>query len=169
VSQIAGTATGKDEDYFARLLRSLAIRLPMPPRAHARTDLGTQRRPYVDTLDWLLVLGRRHLERTPRSYTNCNRERSHRGLGLLTLESADTAPAANDGARAVALGRSLIARLLDPDEAGAELATIGRLPRTWRRGRYSLTTTVRSSACATASAAASASSRLVRSSVLPSP
>jgi hypothetical protein len=60
----------------------------------------------VDTLDRLLVLGRRHLERTLRSYTtNCNRERSHRGLGLLTPESADTAPAASDGARAVALGR----------------------------------------------------------------
>jgi hypothetical protein len=45
----------------------------------------------VDTLDWLLILGRSHLERTLRSYTNCNRERSHRGLGLLTPEPADTA------------------------------------------------------------------------------
>jgi hypothetical protein len=78
----------------------------MPPRAHALRDLGTQRRPYVDTLDWLLILGRRHLERTLRSYTNCNRERSHRGLGLLTPEPVDTRPAADDGARAVALGRS---------------------------------------------------------------
>jgi hypothetical protein len=46
----------------------------------------------VDTLDWLLILGRRHLERTLRSYTTfCNRERSHRGLGLLTPEPAGTA------------------------------------------------------------------------------
>lgn len=46
----------------------------------------------MDTLDWLLILGRRHLERTLRSYTtHCNRERSHRGLGLLTPEPADTA------------------------------------------------------------------------------
>jgi hypothetical protein len=45
------------------------------------------------------------------------------------------------------------------DEAGAELATIVRLARTVQRGRYSSTTTVRFSAYATASAAASASSR----------
>jgi hypothetical protein len=64
----------------------------MPPRDNARRDLGTQRRHYVDTLDWLLILGRRHLERTLRSYTTfCNRERSHRGLGLLTPEPAGTA------------------------------------------------------------------------------
>src|SRR4029450_10352578 len=122
VSPIAGTATGKHEDQFARLLRAwtptagcqgltqaFAARGEFTPRhapgalsgrskrrgraihrdsaAHARLvlargGLGTQRRPYADTLDWLLILGRRHLERTLRSYTNRNRERSHRGPGL---------------------------------------------------------------------------------------
>src|SRR6266511_6180694 len=141
----------------------------MPPRAHARRDLGPQTLPYVDTLDWLPILGRRHLERTLRSYTtHCNRERSHRGLGLLIPEPADT-PARQRRRSSGGSGTPLIARPLDPDEAGAELPTIGRLARTWRRGRYSSTTTVRSSARAIASAAASASSRLMWSSVSPSP
>jgi hypothetical protein len=78
----------------------------------------------VDTLDWLLILGRRHLERTPRSdTTQCNRERSHRGLGLLTPEPADTAGQRRRSSSGP--GTQLIARLLDPDEAGAEVATIG--------------------------------------------
>ena len=37
-----------------------------------------------ECLDWLLILGRRHLERVLREYVeHYNRERPHRALGLL--------------------------------------------------------------------------------------
>jgi hypothetical protein len=43
-----------------------------------------------DCLDWLLILGRRHLERVQRAYTaHYNRERPHRGLALLAPESVN--------------------------------------------------------------------------------
>jgi len=39
----------------------------------------------AECLDWLLIFGRRHLERVLRIYTtHYNRERPHRGLALLT-------------------------------------------------------------------------------------
>jgi transposase InsO family protein len=44
----------------------------------------------AECLDWLLIVGRRHLEHVLRSYTiHYNRERPHRGLALLTPEPAD--------------------------------------------------------------------------------
>jgi putative transposase len=37
----------------------------------------------TECLDWLLIIGRRHLERVLRTYTrHYNRERPHRGLAL---------------------------------------------------------------------------------------
>ncbi len=50
-----------------------------------------------ECLDWLLILGRRHLERVLRIYlAHYNNERPHRGLALLPPESpnADGQPAA---------------------------------------------------------------------------
>jgi putative transposase len=41
----------------------------------------------AECLDWLLILGRRHLEQTLRGYTtHYNRERPHRALELQTPE-----------------------------------------------------------------------------------
>jgi Integrase core domain len=46
----------------------------------------------AECLDWLLILGRRHLEAVLRVYTaHYNRERPHRGLALLTPEAGDAA------------------------------------------------------------------------------
>jgi hypothetical protein len=45
-----------------------------------------------ECLDWLLILGRRHLEQTLRAYTtHYNRERRHRGLALHPPETATAA------------------------------------------------------------------------------
>lgn len=44
----------------------------------------------AECLDWLLILGHRHLESVLRVYTaHYNRERPHRGLALLTPETGD--------------------------------------------------------------------------------
>jgi putative transposase len=48
--------------------------------AHAERFVRTVRN---ECLDWLLILGRRHLEQTLRAYiTHYNRERPHRALEL---------------------------------------------------------------------------------------
>jgi putative transposase len=45
----------------------------------------------AECLDWLLILGRRHLEHVLRTYTtHYNHERPHRGLALPTPEPAST-------------------------------------------------------------------------------
>ena len=47
----------------------------------------------AECLDWLLILGRRHLEHVLRVYTtHYNRKRPHRGLTLLTPESTTADP-----------------------------------------------------------------------------
>ena len=47
----------------------------------------------ADRLDWLLIIGRRHLEHVRRVYTtHYNRERLHRGLALLTPASTNADP-----------------------------------------------------------------------------
>ena len=49
-------------------------------------------------LDWLMVLGRRHLETVLRIYTaHYNRERPHRGLALLSPDSTNADPPASGG------------------------------------------------------------------------
>jgi transposase InsO family protein len=55
----------------------------------------------TECLDWILVLGRRHLERVLRTYTaHYNTQRPYRGLGLMTPEPRpDPLPRPADGAR----------------------------------------------------------------------
>jgi putative transposase len=55
----------------------------------------------TECLDWMLVLGRRHLERVLRTYTaHYNRRRPHRGLGLNSPEPRpDPLPRPADGVR----------------------------------------------------------------------
>jgi putative transposase len=44
----------------------------------------------AECLDWLLILGRRHLERVLRSYTaHYNGERPHRSLALLAPDASN--------------------------------------------------------------------------------
>jgi putative transposase len=51
-----------------------------------------------ECLDWLLIVGRRHLERVLRVYTaHYNREPPHRGLALLTPDSMNADPAPRHG------------------------------------------------------------------------
>lgn len=46
----------------------------------------------TECLDWLLILGRRHLEHVLRTYTtHYNTERPHRALALVTPEAGNTA------------------------------------------------------------------------------
>jgi transposase InsO family protein len=48
----------------------------------------------AECLDWLLIIGRRHLESVHRVYTaHYNRERPHRGLALLSPDSTKRGPA----------------------------------------------------------------------------
>jgi hypothetical protein len=62
------------------------IRAPQA-NAYAERFVRTVRN---ECLDWLLILGRRHLESVLRVYTaHYNRERPHRGLALLTPETGD--------------------------------------------------------------------------------
>jgi putative transposase len=62
------------------------IRAPQA-NAYAERFVRTVR---AECLDWLLIIGRRHLESVLRSYTtHYNRERPHRGLGLLTPQPAN--------------------------------------------------------------------------------
>jgi putative transposase len=65
------------------------IRAPQA-NAYAERFVRTVR---AECLDWLLIIGRRHLETVLHTYTaHYNRERPHRGLALLPPDpkSADT-------------------------------------------------------------------------------
>jgi putative transposase len=72
---------------FDEIFRSEGIKILHTPvrapqaNAYAERFVRTVR---GECLDWLLILGRRHLERVLRTYTtHYNRERPHRGLALL--------------------------------------------------------------------------------------
>ena len=52
----------------------------------------------AECLDWLLIVGRRHLETALSIYAaHYNRERPHRGLALLSPDSTDADPPAGHG------------------------------------------------------------------------
>jgi putative transposase len=79
------------------------IRAPQA-NAYAERFVRTIRAEY---LDWLLIIGRRHLEHVLRVYTShYNRERPHRGLALFTPASpdADAQPRAGEIERRDRLG-----------------------------------------------------------------
>jgi len=69
----------------------------LAPRANAYAErfIRTVR---AECLDWLLIVGRRHLETVLRTYTaRYNRERPHRGLALLPPESTNADPRPSGG------------------------------------------------------------------------
>ena len=77
-----------------RALHVRAIETPIrAPRANAFAERWV-RTARSECLDWLLVLGRRHLERVLRTYVaHYNAARPHRGLDLSTSDSrADSLP-----------------------------------------------------------------------------
>jgi transposase InsO family protein len=58
--------------------------------AHAERWVGTAR---AECLDWILVRGRRHLERVLREYaTHYNHHRPHRAMGLLPPDAREDGP-----------------------------------------------------------------------------
>jgi len=70
------------------------IRAPQA-NAYAERFVRTVR---AECLDWLLIIGRRHLETVLRIYTaHYNRERPHRGLALLSPDSTKADPPPSDG------------------------------------------------------------------------
>jgi putative transposase len=78
---------------FDEIFRSEGINVIKTPirapqaNAYAERFVRTVR---AECLDWLLIIGRRHLEHVLRSYTiHYNRDRPHRGLALLTPEPTD--------------------------------------------------------------------------------
>jgi putative transposase len=80
---------------FDEVFRSEDIRVIHTPigapqaNAYAERFVRTVR---SECLDWLLILGRRHLDSVLRVYTeHYNRERPHRGLALMTPEAGDAA------------------------------------------------------------------------------
>ncbi len=78
---------------FDEIFRSEGINVIKTPIRAPQANAYAER--FVRTvralcLDWLLIVGRRHLEHVLRSYTiHYNRERPHRGLALLTPEPTD--------------------------------------------------------------------------------
>ena len=65
------------------------IRAPQA-NAYAERFVRTIR---AQCVDWLLILGRRHLERVLRTYVaHYNRERPHRGLALRSPDSTNADP-----------------------------------------------------------------------------
>jgi putative transposase len=80
---------------FDEVFRSEGIRVIRTPirapqaNAYAERFVRTVR---AECLDWLLILGRRHLEHVLHIYTtHYNRERPHRALALLPPETIDGA------------------------------------------------------------------------------
>ena len=76
---------------FDAVFRSERVRIVKTPIRALRANAFAERWvPTVRTecLDWMLVLGRRHLERVLRAYAaHYNERRPHRGLGLQTPET----------------------------------------------------------------------------------
>jgi putative transposase len=87
---------------FDEVFRSEGIKVIETPirapqaNAYAERFVRTVR---AECLDWLLIIGRRHLETVLRIYTaHYNRERPHRGLALLSPDSTNADPPPSDGA-----------------------------------------------------------------------
>jgi putative transposase len=92
---------GKFAAAFDEVFRSEGIRVIHTPirapqaNAHAERFVRTIR---AECLDWLLILGRRHLERVLRAYAaHYNRERPHLALALHPPEAATAMCQPNTG------------------------------------------------------------------------
>src|SRR5439155_156808 len=104
------TATSKFSRAFDQVFRSEGIDVIHTPirapqaNAHAERFVRTIR---AESLDWLPIIGRRHLETLLRIHTaHYNRERPHRGLALLPPDptNADQPPSGGEIKRRDRLG-----------------------------------------------------------------
>jgi putative transposase len=86
---------------FDEVFRSEAIQVIHTPIRAPQANAYAER--FVRTIraecrDWLLIVGRRHLESVLSNYTaHYNRERPHRGLALLTPDSTNNRPRPSHG------------------------------------------------------------------------
>jgi transposase InsO family protein len=80
-----------DEVFRSEGIKVIHTPIPAPQaNAYAERFVRTVR---AECLDWLLIVGRRHLEQVLRTYTaHYNRERPHRGLALLSPDSTGADP-----------------------------------------------------------------------------
>jgi putative transposase len=78
---------------FDEVFRSEAIKVIHTPIRAPRANAAAERfvrTVRVECLDWLLILGRRHLERVLSTYTaHYNAERPHRSLSLLPPDGSE--------------------------------------------------------------------------------
>jgi putative transposase len=94
------TATASSPPPSTRFSAARASRWSTPIRApqanaYAERFVRTVR---AECLDWLLIIGRRHLEHVLRVYTaHYNRERPHRALALLPPDSTRADPQRSGG------------------------------------------------------------------------
>jgi putative transposase len=95
------------------------IRTPIrAPRANAFAERWV-RTVRAECLDWILVRGRRHLERVLRAYaSHYNAGRPHRGLRLTTPERSESAPCAPAKATGL-LRRDILGGLIHEYERAA--------------------------------------------------
>jgi putative transposase len=89
-------ASAFDEVFLSEGVKVIHTPIRAPrANAHAERFVRTVR---AECLDWLLIVGRRHLERVLRTYvTHYNRERPHRGLALLPPDSTNNDPRPRHG------------------------------------------------------------------------
>ena len=82
--------SGCDEVFRSEAIEVIRTPIRAPQaNAHAERFVRSIR---AECLDWLLLLGRRHLEQVLRIYpAHYNRERPHRGRALRPPEAANTA------------------------------------------------------------------------------
>jgi transposase InsO family protein len=88
------------------------------PRANAFAERWV-RTVRAECLDWILVLGRRHVDRILRAYVDhYNRARPHRGLDLSTPEPRPAGSEANTGGKRV-VRRSILGGLINEYDVAA--------------------------------------------------
>jgi transposase InsO family protein len=110
--------TGSFDEVFRSEGLGIVLTPIRAPNANAFCErlVGTLR---AECLDWTLVLGRRHLERTLRTYIDhYNEARPHRGLDLRT-PIGDTSPAAGDVVAANVRRRDVLGGLIHEYRAAA--------------------------------------------------
>ena len=85
--------------------------------AHAERWVGTTR---AECLDWILIRGRRHLERVLREYVrHYNDHRPHRAMGLLPPDAREGRPHMDAGRPGAVEGRPILGGLINEYGAAA--------------------------------------------------
>jgi putative transposase len=105
-----------DEVFRSQGMRIVLTPIRAPANAFCERWVGTVR---AECLDWTLILGRRHLERSLQTYIrHYNEQRPHRGLALQTL-IADPSRVAGDLRAANVFRRDVLGGLIHEYRAAA--------------------------------------------------